>query len=130
MYAVAVVLPTSTFIVIKMNRMILILIVCIFACLPNTNQGCITSYANILLFSNQVHSDDYGRYSDDSRNYPDDSRNYPSDESMSYQRREYDDYPSEDDYEPAAGATEDLVLEYTSTLSSSLMVSVCSGAIG
>ena len=32
-----------------MNRMNLILIVCIFACLPNTNQGFVTSYTKVVL---------------------------------------------------------------------------------
>lgn len=83
---------------------------------------------NLDQYANEVASDDLRGYSEDTRSYPaEESRSYPPEDSRNYQRPEYDDYSNEDEYEQSPSVAEDLVLQYTSTLSSKVMTSVCSG---
>lgn len=78
---------------------------------------------NIDPYANEIPTEDY-RY--DERSYPDDPRNIPDERTFS--RREYDDYPLEEE-EPIPFVQEDLVIQYTSSIMSKIMVSVCSGTI-
>ena len=79
-------------------------------------------------YANEIPSDAARAYSEDTRNYPsEESRGYSPKDSRSYESREYDEYPNEDEYEQSPSIAEDLVLQYTSTLSSKVMISICSG---
>lgn len=72
--------------------------------------------------------DDHRGYSDDSRGFvSDDPRDYSSEDARLSRRSESDDYRLDDDFEPTMSAPDDIVQQYTSKLSSAIIVSVCSG---
>ena len=83
---------------------------------------------NLDQYVNELPSDTSRAYSEDTRNYPsEESRGYSPKDSRSYESREYDEYPNEDEFEQSPSIAEDSVLQYTSTLSSKVMISICSG---
>lgn len=65
---------------------------------------------------------------DDSRgSRSDDPRDYYTEDSRISRRSESDDYRLDDDFEPTMSAPDDVVQQYTSKLSSAILVSICSG---
>ena len=67
---------------------------------------------------------------DDSRNSrSDDPRDYSTEDSRLSRRSETDDYRLDDDFEPTMSAPDDIVQQYTSKLSSAILVSICSGEL-
>jgi hypothetical protein len=81
-------------------------------------------------YGNERPLDDYRGSSDDNREYiTDDSRSYSSGDQRSFQGREYDENAPDDESTPITSMPEDLVQQYTSKMSSAIIVSLCSGEI-
>lgn len=81
-------------------------------------------------YGNERPLDDYRGSSDDSREFiADDSRSYSSGNQGSFQERDYDENGLDDESTPITSMPEDLVQQYTSKISSAVVVSICSGEI-
>jgi hypothetical protein len=79
-------------------------------------------------YGNPIPLRDSRDYPADQRSFVTDERSYPIDENRIFQQREYEEYEGDEEQEPVTTVPDDLVLQYTSKLSSAIMVSVCSGA--
>ena len=93
--------------------------------LPSRRRGPRQSFDQ---YGNAIPSDDSRGFPIDQRNFATEDRSYPMDESRTFQQKEYEDYDGDEEQEPVTTVPDDLVQQYTSKLSSAIMVSICSGA--
>ena len=79
-------------------------------------------------YGNPIPLRDSRDFPEDQRSFLTDERSYPIDDNRIFQQREYEEYEGDEEQEPVTTVPDDLVLQYTSKLSSAIMVSICSGA--
>ena len=79
-------------------------------------------------YGNAILSDESRGFPTDRRNFATEDRSYPIDDGRIFQQREFEDYDGDDEQDPVTTAPDDLVQQYTSKMSSAIMVSICSGA--
>ena len=79
-------------------------------------------------YGNPIPLGDSRDFPTDQRSYLAAERSYPIDDNRIFQQREYEEYEGDEEQEPVTTVPDDLVMQYTSKLSSAIMVSVCSGA--